>query len=668
MAKYIRTLSQLPEISAAHLASNAYFQVSNPVSVDVDLSRNEFTYVYASKKIKKEEVSKDIINDVREDLKSNGISTQNFGWLYDEFGKLTKEAYVLSGKKSFTKNPSHKNEITDFQASTTANSDLAVNLEALRKYSNLNTTPTLNPTFGFVTHLSSTNNTSANYNLFRIDGSGRNITVVSKPSFVFSPSSAKSLAQNEFLFRIRPGEKESDPWTAPASGIFTCYGWLDEIHNEKVSNENRWVALMAFQSQLKTWTTLQVQPFIKNNYLSYVGFTFPVHKGTLLKVVTGFAVGSNSDKYFKNGNSLANNVANAFLGGIYTGLSVDNGSGSNVSYKNVDPETFDPSELCNMITAQIEHEISCDKIVNSQLSTLSTGVSRLGEETEKRTRYINAASLSGDNPIDYSAIVFGNGNKYGATDLKNGIQQMSYIDGQLHKYTCGEIDFNNNGDGLFSVKDYYAPPTFTETRENKIGYVERAFYSKGVWKYPIASDGMYFYYRVMKDSTVLIKFSHDTISINNTNKCWLLCDTEREYSNVKAIPILEKVEVNPFNGYPPESISLPLSAGSILMFGVYVREKIDVPWYEDILQPPVLTTGNNIVPTSLSQLKDNPNMREYTYSGYHGPNNTTVSRKSYLLNANGSTVQNVASDNPTEKQYKLSQMTFGNVCYIYELR
>lgn len=341
MATSIRTLSQLPEISANQFQDISYLEASIPVAVSVDLSGGAITpiYKYASRKIKQSEFAKTMTNHTFSELKYNtGIDgssrSQNFGQMYEDYKELLSGDMTFLGTKTFVENPILLNDsIVDFQAEEP---NYIVSLSAMKRYVNVAASPAIGPNYGFVTHLSGNNGTEIldrTVSLFKIDFEQKKIE--DSPSYVFSPDVAKSVSQNEYIFKIEREKRESKPWIAPATGIFTCYGWLDEMDNDKVSNENRWVALLGKQNQLGTWNILQVQPFIKNSYLSYVGFTFPVRKGMELKVQTGFAVGSNSDKYFRSTSSLANHVANAFLGGIYTALSADFGNLDVESYKTV---------------------------------------------------------------------------------------------------------------------------------------------------------------------------------------------------------------------------------------------------------------------------------------------------------------------------------------------
>lgn len=682
MPAYIRTLSQLPEISAAQLANNAYFQVSNPVSAEpVILENNQISinFVYASKKIKKEEVSKDILNDVRRDFaEKEHIDGQDFGWLYNDHLSLINENYELYGQKTFDRNPKHANEISDFYEAD--KDDYSVNFDALKKYSNLNSAPTVGPTFGFVTHLSGTNNKDAYYNLFRIDKDGNNVTVENTTSFVFSPYSAKVLAQNEFVFRIEPGERESKAWEAPASGIFTCYGWLDEIHNEKVSNENRWVALMGYQAQLGVWTTLQLQPFIKNNYLSYIGFTFPVHKGMQLKVVTGFPVGSNSDKYFKNGSAVANNVANAFLGGIYTGLSVDNGGDYNLSFENVDPDTpitpydpFDPTDLCNMICAQISHEMSCDEIVDAQISALSTEITVLSTEVEKRVKYIDAANYqpamySDSSQVRFTTIQFGNArlsaSRPGVFNVKQTGWYGRHDPNGKSEFKALSINWSDSPTGqIRMVLPRHTTIEESTGREITHGY---DYYLSAIPPGAVFSDGMYIYYCVSQDSTVQITLDEDPDGCGGS---WMCCrmlfgnDRVNSYRDIRTILLATQWETYSGNG-PSKRTTLPLKKGTILMFEYFMAETLK-PFTDNPHNIPSVQENNTVA--NLGDLINNANYRTYSRDVTNDGKN--VKWYTHLVYADGSNIyeicnKNATESNPNKKDWRTS---FGRLARIVEM-
>ena len=121
---------------------------------------------------------------------------------------------------------------------------------------------------------------------------------------------------NRYVFRMT--NYRSNEWTATHSGIFSCWGWVD-MHTDSHPGNNceAWIAL---EGKLNDkWCVLQVQPFNKYNgeLISYVGFTFPVSKGLKLRLTSGFRVGTNSGKYQQENGSLANHIANCFVGGVY---------------------------------------------------------------------------------------------------------------------------------------------------------------------------------------------------------------------------------------------------------------------------------------------------------------------------------------------------------------
>lgn len=121
---------------------------------------------------------------------------------------------------------------------------------------------------------------------------------------------------NRYVFRMT--NYRSNDWTATHSGIFSCWGWVD-MHTDSHPGNNceAWIAL---EGEINgKWCVLQVQPFNKYNgeLISYVGFTFPVSKGLKLRLTSGFRVGTNSGKYQQENGSLANHIANCFVGGVY---------------------------------------------------------------------------------------------------------------------------------------------------------------------------------------------------------------------------------------------------------------------------------------------------------------------------------------------------------------
>ena len=143
----------------------------------------------------------------------------------------------------------------------------------------------------------------------------------------------ETVPHDAYIFTINNSSTQSNEWEAPASGWFTCFGWLSEFATGSVANYQRWVALEgnlngnmpvdpATGERPPNWCILQLQPFIPNTYISYVGFGVPVKKGLMLRIKTGFAVGASSGNYAMSNlntrSSLANHIANAFVGGVYS--------------------------------------------------------------------------------------------------------------------------------------------------------------------------------------------------------------------------------------------------------------------------------------------------------------------------------------------------------------
>lgn len=192
------------------------------------------------------------------------------------------------------------------------------------------------------------------------------------------PLGTEDEKHNRYLFRLT--NYRSNEWRAPASGIFTCWGWVD-MHTDAHpgNNSEAWLALEGKIGD--KWCILQVQPFDKHNgeLISYVGFTFPVQKGLLLRITSGFRVGSNSGKYQQVNGSLANHIANCFVGGIYyspmreqTGGTyespeIDGGSGGSGPI-DIDIDTIDN---INIVNETEKKTIRTNEIGNDPLATQS---------------------------------------------------------------------------------------------------------------------------------------------------------------------------------------------------------------------------------------------------------------------------------------------------------
>lgn len=131
---------------------------------------------------------------------------------------------------------------------------------------------------------------------------------------------------NAFIFRM-VGTQSTDTWKCPKSGWFMCYGWVDEESRDNNHSVNRWVALEGkfINGGKEFWKILQFFPIVANTsqaqYCSYVTFSLPVQEGLELRLRSGFKVGTNSGLYWNIRGSMTSHIANAFVGGIYSGFS-----------------------------------------------------------------------------------------------------------------------------------------------------------------------------------------------------------------------------------------------------------------------------------------------------------------------------------------------------------
>lgn len=458
MPASIRTLSQLPEVSS-NIGSDSLFEVAVPVQ----LIGMDNAYRYSNRKITSKNLSEKIVSDALFELaQNNGLSGNMNVWdLCATVSAIANSSFTFNGNKTFKTNPFIKESTLSNNLQSSSNNDdkKLVDYGTLKKYAAINSSPTIGPNYGFVTTLSSGSSSmgdlsSRNLNIFKVRKNSSGINeYASAPDFVFDQT-AKNVVPNEYVFRIPQSSKESNEWVAPESGIFTCYGWLDEINNAAQSNEKRWVALLGKQNQLSRWTILQVQPFIKNNYVSYVGFTFPVKRGMLLKIATGFSVGSNSDKYFNSTNSITNHVANAFLGGIYTELSSGTG-GPALSYDSAEFIDARFTDLSSKLSALSVHEDDCDLDVNNKISTINETI----------------VELSGKIPENDSQVktLFVDGNKLSASFDDGGMDECSLYYGTdwnaisgLPNYSWNYFGTEAANNGIIYHGNFYALTNMTE--------------------------------------------------------------------------------------------------------------------------------------------------------------------------------------------------------------
>lgn len=684
MPASVRTLSQLPGIVYQQLDNKSKFEVSVPVEVSV-INSQDIIYKFASKSITAEEVSKKISVDIRNGLiESNGLSE---GVRIDDLcafvSAVAYSDFTFDGTKDYLENPTIDNSpLSSYSLTDDTLNDYSVNYGTLKKYSNINCSPSIGPNFGFVTRLSGfqsgSHQTERMLNIFKpVLSDTEGLKFSSAPYFVFN-TNAKNVVPNEYIFKIEPGKRESKSWVAPASGIFTCYGWLDEINNPSQANESRWVALMGKQAQLleKGWSILQVQPFIKNNYLSYVGFTFPVKKGMELKIVTGFAVGNNSDKYFSSNSSLANHIGNAFLGGIYTGLSADDGSGNNYDYGKLSDETnvyltsADLSDLWN-------HEASCDLSVKELIDDLSSKLSNnvdnsLSGELSNCVKYIDAAHYttalySDTSSVRYTTINFGNGrlsaSRPGAFRIQ-GLQSGWYGRNNPNaQFDTLSINWADSSNGQIRVMLPQHTTIDQSTGQEIIhGY---DYYLSEIPGGAVFSDGLYFYYCVSQDSTVQITLDEDP---DDTGGSWMCCrmlfgnDRVSSYRDIRTVLLATQWETYSGNGTSKRT-TLPLKKGTILMFEYFIAETLK-PLTDNSLI--IASVQENDTIESLGNLINNT--KYHTYSREVINNGQKVNWYARLVRADGSNIFNICNDATSTDPKKKSYATaFGRLARIVEL-
>ncbi len=685
MSASIRTLSQLPKISSEQLTKNALFEVSQPVEIEIP-SSNDKIIKYASKSITKDDLSKKIISDVRSDLTDkNGLTDDlNFTDLNNSISNIANKDFVFDGNKTFLKTPKINNDfITDYSNQDESLNEYSVNFNTLKKYSTINNSPLIGPKFGFITELygiQSDNDTITNrkLNLFKIND---NNEATNEKSFLFDLN-VKNIAQTEYVFRINQNERESNTWTAPASGIFTCYGWIDEMNNQSQSNESRWVALLGKQTDLGEWAILQVQPFIKNNYLSYVSFTFPVKVGMELKVVTGFSVGSNSDKYFATTTGLANHLANSFLGGVYTGLSTDNGQGYNYNFTNIDTNYVSQDELNDYSKKETVDQISSitDKLTTDieQISNLleSNGTQNDKVDHSKFTKFIDSQNYSNtinkdNSSIRYVKINIGNGklsdNKIGV--FKDKVLQFGWYgrnnkNNSFNALSTEWILFNNNNEE--KIIKVYIPKDQKTVEEDG----EMILHANDNAIIPLAggevfSDGKHIYYCVSQDSTVIINLLENIVTSNNTNYstytiCRLLYGQKNadKWSDISTTPILSHFKSYSDNG-PGKRISIPLKRGNVLMFSLYMRKSIQNSSEADnFIQSGSIESIVNDDIKMYDLINNKYDVFSDTFVGNANGNPQKTKLNTYLIRADGKNITDVVDD---------ENATFNEIVKITEL-
>lgn len=335
-----RTISQLPQTTT--LGSEDLVEVSKALAKENEDSPQR----YQSYRITLDSLGNHIRDLALNQLSSNETDfgrnhNQMWKWLQKIVNNIDVDSgsdvpLDLSGNVEFYGNPKINGEIDDFGETS---DELAVNVNTMRNFMASNSPMLIKTGSEFITRY------------FNVEN---NLTLESTTAPSFTGDK-----HNEYLFRI--SKTVSDIWEAPASGIFTCYGWVDEETEGEPDNARRWVALEGKVTEgddtdPNCWKILQLQPFNHNLFCSYVGFTFPVSKGMKLRVRTGFRVGTNSNKYQSVQGSLTNHIANAFVGGIYHTIDMR--------------ENFS-SESRNIDLQQLEHvETSTTKALKAKINEI----------------------------------------------------------------------------------------------------------------------------------------------------------------------------------------------------------------------------------------------------------------------------------------------------------
>lgn len=297
-----RTISQLPPFTPSPdnvLGDSSLMEISREIPRNANIQDDPVRYQSYSIQVG---VLEDIIkNKVLDTLSGNSEFGDEHYLMWRWLQKIvannpTSSDFTISGDHlHFLHVPMISGEINNFNFKP---DERAVNVDTMRNFMVMNS-----PLF-----IGEESRFSTSY--FNVEN---NLTLSSDEALMVNGEK-----HNSYLFQII--RSTSNVWTTTDSGIFTCFGWVDEEVEGNIDNSQRWIAL---EGKLGTagddtdWKILQLQPFIHNLFCSYVSFTFPVSKGLDLRIRTGFRVGSNSNKYQSTQGSLTNHIANAFIGGIY---------------------------------------------------------------------------------------------------------------------------------------------------------------------------------------------------------------------------------------------------------------------------------------------------------------------------------------------------------------
>ena len=714
MAINLKTISQLPEITnGKDLKDSSYIGVDVPAAWAMS-SNSQIVPIYTSKKISKSTFGDAMTMQISDyyDRVHHISSGMNVGELYSEFYQFKDGSFTVDGNTTFTNAPKIDETISDYYSTENDQQKKAVNLETLRQYSGSAVSPAIGNDFGFVTHLSSygkeadPNKKDVYYNLYRINEEDN--TTNGFYNWGLTPD-IKNVSEHEYVFRIEPNKKESNVWTAPATGIFTCYGWLDEIQTEKVSNESRWVALLGlkqFADNDERWVILQLQPFIPNNFLSYVGFNFPVQAGMHLKIVTGFTTGSNSDKYFKSQSSVANMVPNGFLGGIYTNLSM--GNDSSIIYENIDIDEIwnDLSARVNALEISANNNLTTDNSQQEQIDELSgrdygVGLSALSGISVILSNEIssleNRIEQKLSTKVDYFDTL--------STDALSGARIFLGLLSSLNVDTTPQnYLFNNspaqkitwnweksvlwNMDNATAQRHYVAPPAYNDIiSENapreagEQGVIAEAYVVRpGIDRGAVFTDGIYYYYRVSQNCTVRITLGEDpTNHCGDYTFCILLCSTDnRQAKDADGILLVDNGDLGSYHRQH-NSITVPVVKDSVLVFGACLRERLpnvseDNPycWFNSDggAEPDhrnINTLGSGGFRSMFNATWEKSSVPA-EYNTYTKEGKLEKAHKyTYRINVDGSNAGNLFSTSGDTNKYNLATTNFGLLATVVEM-
>lgn len=302
-----QTISMLPQVEAnSTISDGSLFEIA------IKNNSSESNFEFSSRSISLDRltnhiIDKTIINfETKFNLETGDTST-NFKYLTDGVDSyLNGSKETVTGEHIFAIPPTINSSILD---------DFEVNSNKVATIATISAFSTnYNPLF-----LSKNGSFKTEY--FNIETQERLVE-----DKIDNAPSTEMEKHNAFIFRM-VGTQSTDTWKCPKSGWFMCYGWVDEESRDNNHSVSRWVALEGkfIDNGKEFWKILQFFPIVANTsqaqYCSYVTFSLPVQEGLELRLRSGFKVGTNSGLYWNIRGSMTSHIANAFVGGIYSGFS-----------------------------------------------------------------------------------------------------------------------------------------------------------------------------------------------------------------------------------------------------------------------------------------------------------------------------------------------------------